>query len=193
MAYTDLQENTKIRASVLNANFDALRGELQQIGAGIQADVSTQMTSATSTMSTQITQMTDTINNCVKLSGTQTITGNKTFTGHTYVNPENLAGTALCNFLTKIETDPKPRGRMLLGNRVLFQWGYQTSQGLNQNTAINFPKNYHSKEDYCFIMTGKRSGMGDYCPVVTTYNTGGVIVKGDTGTIYWFAIGKGDL
>lgn len=193
MAYTELEENTKIRASVLNANFHAMQSDLQSIGAEIQNNVSTQMSSTTSTINTQLTQMTDTINNCVKLSGAQTISGNKTFTGHTYVKAENLAGTALCNFVTNIETNPKPRGSMLLGNRVLFQWGYQTSQGLNQNTTINFPKNYHSKEDYCFIMTGKRSGMGDYCPVVTTYNTGGVIVKGDTGTIYWFAIGKGDL
>lgn len=131
---------------------------------------------------------------CVKLTGNQTISGNKTFTYATYIKSTNAEKSALSNFKTIFGgNDVKPRGQSQLGNGLLFQWGYKASSGLDQNTTINFPKNFISEKDYCLMITGNRSGMGTRCPVVTTYNAGSAIVKGDTGDIYWFAIGKGSV
>lgn len=192
MAYTDLQENTKIRASVLNANFDALRGELQEIGAGIQTDVSTQMTSTTSTMSTQITQMTDAINNCVKLSGTQTISGNKTFTGTLKTSEGNVVSAIECSILAKTDSS-SPRGKVKLSNKSknwLMQWGYKTHSAENSNVTVTFPSSFTGDNTYCFVMTTKRSGMGSDTPVIISQTSSSVVMRGDSNeTVYWMAIG----
>lgn len=149
MAYTDLQENTKIRASVLNANFDALRGELQEIGAGIQTDVSTQMASTTSTMSTQITQMTDAINNCVKRSGAETISGNKTFTNVTFVKATTTAGSALCNSASSYSSP----GYIKFGNGVMIQWGKY--KNTSQTQAHTLPQAFKNTS---YIVTRAHQG-----------------------------------
>lgn len=132
MAYTNLEEGTKIRASVLNANFESLKDDLNAIGAEIQLDVSSTMSTYQSSTTSTVNTFTTAVSNCVTKTGPDTITGNKTFKGVTIVPNSTASGTAISN----AESSYASPGYIKFGNGVMIQWGKYKNTSQSQKHTL---------------------------------------------------------
>lgn len=142
MAYTELQEDTKIKASVLNANFQAMKDYAQEL-------ISASDTTLDAKIEATKTSLTNSYNSlnaaAVKTSGNQSIAGNKTFTGTTKVPNSAAVGTAC----STADISKGTNGFVKFGNGIIIQWG-QFSSTNRTTTKVTLPTKF-TKATYSVV------------------------------------------
>ena len=119
MAYTELQEDTKIRASVLNANFQSIKDYASTLVGAVQSSVNAQIEAQNVSVDDKIATINNAVASCVKTSGNQTISGTKTFNGTVKVPNTATTGTAV----STQAISKSGNGYIKFGNGIIIQWG----------------------------------------------------------------------
>ncbi|MBR6099417.1 hypothetical protein IKP85_06690 [bacterium] len=183
MAYTELLEGTKIRASVLNENFNAVRQETTAKVAQAKAEILSDVSDYQDDIDEAVSNMQTTVNNCVTKSGTQTITGYKTFSGKIIVPATAAESTA-------IRLDKRTSHGLKLGDGTIINWGRKYTAQRNTNYTINFEIAF-TADTYTLVLTPEYNEEGTVTPFVKTKNLDSAIIRGDEKrTMAWFAIGR---
>lgn len=186
MAYTELQEDTKIKASVLNANFQAMKDYAQEL-------ISASDTTLDAKIEATKTSLTNSYNSlnaaAVKTSGNQSIAGNKTFTGTSTFN-----GTTKVPASTATGTALRLSGRgtysIKLGDGTIINWGHKKTANWGISYEINFQIPF-SDTNYSLSLTEYYTDGGTYTPYITKLNKGSAVIHGDNNrTVYWIAVGR---
>jgi hypothetical protein len=190
MAYTELQEDTKIRASILNANFQSIKDYANTLVGNVQSSVNSQIAAQNSNIDNKIATINNAVASCVKTSGNQTINGTKDFKGTTKVPASAADGTALQN--TKIVKGGN--GYCKLGNGLIIQWGASsTHQSDGRYTVVSYPIAFSSDSSYRVISNALSAYMSnDHSSwIYSKTRSGCVIANAVTGlTHLWVAIGS---
>lgn len=137
------------------------------------------------------------INNCVKLSGNQSIGGTKTFTSVAYGKGSNLANSLLTT-ATALSHDSTGgfRASVKLGNGLIINWGRRTGQGGSSGVVtVNFKTSFSSSTSYCICknyMSSNRTELYDdessfYNKTSSSAQT--YVYRGDTTQFEYIAIG----
>ena len=138
MAYTELQEDTKIRASVLNANFQSIKDYASTLVGAVQSSVNAQIEAQNVSVDDKIATINNAVASCVKTSGNQTISGTKTFNGTVKVPNTATTGTAV----STQAISKSGNGYIKFGNGIIIQWGKNTVG--TGNTDITLPTAFTS-------------------------------------------------
>lgn len=127
------------------------------------------------------------INNCVKLSGNQSIGGTKTFTAVAY----GKGSTAANSLLTTSELS-KGNGYLILGNGIMFQWMKFSQTTNSQNHS--WKKKFSSATSYVTMITQCKGGGSAQNIAVTSQTNAAFTVYAENvervNGLYAFAIGS---
>ena len=180
MAYTELQENTKIKASVLNDNFDAILDDAKTYAVEQDNILKSQVDATISTMSDSVDSLTS---STVKLTGTQTISGAKTFSK--VINAKHPGGlttpSGTGNVLTAVDAVKNANGGVKLGNGLIVNWGHATTSSQGQSKTFNFPIAFSNDGTYQLTVSHIRSNAGDVAyPIITSRTKNYFSIKGDS-------------
>jgi hypothetical protein len=134
----------------------------------------------------------------VKIAGTQTVTGDKTFSGTT-----NLSGTAKAkhqgglstpsgsgNIVTTVSTDSGQNGYVYFGNGLIVQWGENSTS--SKTRTVTLPHKYTSATTYSVVAGDSGSDTSITNKKVTSQTTTNFTVRSSyngSDTFAWLAIG----
>lgn len=123
----------------------------------------------------------------VHLAGTETITGQKTFSSVAYGTASDANGS----IVTTVSKTKAGDGYFKLGNGMIVQWGTFTAASSNGTATVTFPTSFTST-NYCIgysFFEKSRSATGQF----NTKTKTSAIFKSDnfssTGTMMYIAIG----
>lgn len=134
----------------------------------------------------------------VHLAGTETISGNKKFTGMTIFDRPISAGSSDLSgdVVTTEGINKSPNGYVKLGNGLIIQWGFVNIGSYNATGTTTFLTSFSSADSYSLAACGHRyggNGQGELS-ISNKSNTGfswrstaGTNYYNDTQ--YWLAIG----
>ena len=124
----------------------------------------------------------------VHLAGTETISGNKKFTGMTIFDRPISAGSSDLSgdVVTTVNKFKGLNGYFKLGNGLIIQWGYDEST--SSGRTITFPTSFISAYGLSIVKCGQSGVHGDYTCVVGSETLTNFKVFVNT-PIRWIAIG----
>lgn len=138
---------------------------------------------------TNVESLQSSLSDYVTLTGTQTISGNKTFSGTVSVPNSSTLGTAL----NTTDISKSNNGYLKLGNGVIVQWGNLTKTGTS--TTLTLPTAFSSASSWGISVNPYHatSHKGDAYGVWLSDKTESTIVISDSNgavqSYYWVAIG----
>lgn len=170
----------KITANDTNDNNRYLENLASDTAGTLQAYIDSKLSTISNTLTNSITSLS---NSVVKLSGTQTITGKKTFSVAAY----GTASDATNSILTTVDKSKSGNGYLKLGNGIWLQWGSGKMQ--YNDTTITFPKPFPNAARVCITKCNdstRRTEDWWVRKVTTTYF---VVRSSETDGFQWIAIG----
>lgn len=122
---------------------DTVNSRITSVQSGLQSQITTNKNNITVN-----TNSINTLNSqVVKLSGNQTISGTKTFSGVIKVPNSTTNGTAIA----QQGINKANNGYLKLGNGIIYQWGVKTGMKKDTNYVISLPTNFSSNDSYRVI------------------------------------------
>lgn len=160
-----------------------------------------------SKIETYYTNLTNAINQCVKLTGAQTVAGNKTFTGTTSLKKTSISDTltvsggATFTGTTKVPNSVTAGTALALAERgtnyikfgdgTILQWGAGTTS--DHYIYVNLPVRYSSDSSYRAILSDGGGDTETNVQKVIAYAANRFRVYSDTSAndnFQWFTIGR---
>ena len=175
MPLQTFSEGDAIKASETNANNQYLQTLIQNSNTSLNTLIANKESSLNSAISNLSAA-------CVKLTGEETITGNKTFSGTIKVPASNTVGTAL-------QLAARGSRHVKLGDGTIIQWGYESTLGAS---SITLPTAF-SDDNYALgTATLYNSNANVYTASIKTKSSSSFTyyLAASYGTFFWIAIGR---
>lgn len=170
----------KITANDTNDNNRYLENLASDTAGTLQAYIDSELSTISNTLTNSITSLS---NSVVKLSGTQTITGKKTFSVAAY----GTASAADNSLLTNVKISKAGNGYVKLGNGLIIQWGTGTMQ--YNDTTITFPTAFTTTARVCMTKCQDTTRRTEDWWIRKVTKTNFVVRSSETDGLQYVAIG----